>query len=81
METSDIERVLEVIQFVESELGETKLAAETTFDSLKMDSLDFVDLILQAEKKFKVSIPQTELPRLHSIRDLALLIGEYALPS
>jgi acyl carrier protein len=38
-----------------------KIKLETTFEELDMDSLELFELIFQAENKFNIKVPNTEL--------------------
>jgi acyl carrier protein len=39
-------------------------------NDLNIDSLDQIDIMMDAEKKFKIRIPDEEVERLHTFQDL-----------
>ena len=44
---------------------------ETTFgEDLELDSLDFIDLILEVEEEFHTKIPEAEMIDLRTVNDL-----------
>ncbi|PWT76670.1 MAG: acyl carrier protein [Bacteroidetes bacterium] len=58
-------------------LEENNIRPDTTFHKdLGIDSLDLVEVIWEVEKKFKVTIPDEELERLHTIGDLADFVDQ-----
>ena len=61
------------------ELG-AKVELSTPLESLKMDSLDFVDLVLKCENAFDVKIPQEALIRINTVGDILTIIGECRVP-
>ena len=52
---------------------------DSAFDDLNMDSLDFVDLILQIDNEFGVKIPEPELTKMETVSDLISVV-ERLLP-
>lgn len=63
----------QVIDIVADETGKriTDLTAETRFDSLGIDSLDFIALIQALESRCKCQIPDAEYVNLQTIGDVA----------
>jgi acyl carrier protein len=60
-------------------LEENNLQPGTSFhDDLGIDSLDLVEVIWEVEKRFKLTIPDEELERLHTIGDLAEYVNRRA---
>jgi acyl carrier protein len=57
----DIEK--ELIVFLRNNIidGKMQVDAQTPFDSLRIDSLSIVEMLLFLERKYQVSIPETEL--------------------
>jgi acyl carrier protein len=60
----------DVVQAVEERAGQ-KVTSETKLDTLAMDSLDFVDLILHISGQFG-DIPDSVVPRINTVNDLYL---------
>lgn len=66
--TSTTKRLLEI---VEDESG-SSATAETALDSLGLDSLDYLSLILRIETSFHVDIPKQALLDFEAVGDIAL---------
>ena len=56
------------------ELNPEDLSAETTFESLDLDSLDLVEMLVELESDAGVELPEDETQGLETIGDLAALI-------
>lgn len=52
------------------------LSLEDSIQSLGVDSLDFVELIYEAETQFKMEIPTDELTNIKTVGDLVRLFNE-----
>ena len=50
------------------------LSADTTFESLDLDSLDLVEMLVELEEETGVELPEEETKQLETIGDLAALI-------
>ncbi|HEX4850701.1 MAG TPA: acyl carrier protein [Puia sp.] len=60
-------------------MDELNLLPDTSFhNDLSIDSLDLVEVIWEVEKKFKVTIPDEELERIHTIGDLTNYVAQRA---
>ena len=57
---------------------EQVVAAESFVDDIDVDSLLAIQLLVQLEKRYGVTIPDTELPRLVNLRATHELVAEYA---
>jgi acyl carrier protein len=57
----EISRQLE--HFIKSTIvdGSTEVKADTPFHQLGIDSMSIIELVLFLERKFKISLPETEL--------------------
>ncbi len=78
------ERVIQVIvktQHVELE----SVKAESTFEELKIDSLDGLQILFALEEEFNVSIPDESAKQLRSVADIAngirTLLSEQSAPA
>ncbi|UUM19653.1 MULTISPECIES: acyl carrier protein [unclassified Mycoplasma] len=47
---------------------------ETLLEELQIDSLDLVEIVVDAEEKFDIQIPDQELKNIKKISDIILLI-------
>lgn len=49
----------------------------TLKEDLEFDSLDEIDLLINIEGRFKISIPDSELDNVKTISDMVTLISKY----
>lgn len=54
----------------ESEITEDKKLTGKDNDSLGADSLDAVDTIMEIEKEFDIAIPDTDMEKLITVKDI-----------
>jgi acyl carrier protein len=65
------EKIFETItEIISTKKGveKTLISIDSTFDELGLDSLDAIELIADLEEEFNVTIPNTELQGIKSIR-------------
>ncbi len=65
------EKIFETItDIISSKKGvdRNQISIDSTFDELGLDSLDAIELIADLEEEFNVTIPNTELQGIKSIR-------------
>ncbi len=65
------EKIFETItEIISNKKGveKTLISIDSTFDELGLDSLDAIELIADLEEEFNVTIPNTELQGIKSIR-------------
>jgi len=67
------EKVKEIL-LKELSLTEEELTLEKTFEELGIDSLDLVELVMEIEEAFDITIEEAE--GLHSVADLVRYIDE-----
>ncbi|EGS28884.1 acyl carrier protein (ACP) [Mycoplasmopsis anatis 1340] len=51
-----------------------KVKEDDNIKDLEIDSLDFAELIINAEEKFEIQLPDSELANLVTVNDVILLI-------
>lgn len=71
----------QIIVLIADKLGQSESAVtpEKTFTrDLEMDSLDQYELIMDVEKKFSVSIPDEQLPKLDTVGALIHYVEEHS---
>ncbi|WP_225247437.1 phosphopantetheine-binding protein [Mycoplasmopsis anatis] len=51
-----------------------KVKEDDNIKDLEIDSLDFAELIINAEEKFEIQLPDSELTNLVTVNDVILLI-------
>jgi len=44
-------------------------------DQLDLDSMDFLDIVMELRKRFKVEVPKDDYPRLESLDSCAEYLG------
>lgn len=70
-----------VIDIVSSQMGTSKekVSLETSFvNDLGADSLDVVELLMEFEEKFDLSIPDEDAEKIQTISDAVSYIEEHA---
>ncbi len=55
-------------------LGATPITPETSIDALPLDSLDFLDLILELENLYGITITYQELAEVKTVGDLLRVV-------
>ncbi|ADE19545.1 phosphopantetheine-binding protein [Mycoplasma crocodyli] len=55
-------------------LSKKKVDINSKLEDLNIDSLDLADLIIDAEKEFNISIPDEELNKIKSVKEIVILI-------
>ncbi|AGM25447.1 acyl carrier protein [Spiroplasma chrysopicola] len=69
--------ILEEIKKVFQENGiKQTITMDTVFKDLGIDSLDLMDLVIIAEKKLNVRIPDDKLMDINKVSDLVAIIEE-----
>ncbi len=63
-----------IAQAISSQLGIDKAGItreSRLIEDLKADSLDVVELIMDLEQEYNIEIPNEELPKIHTVGDIA----------
>lgn len=63
-----------ILDIIECQVGQ-KVDADTLIDSLAIDSLEFLDLLLSIEEETGVQIPTTSIGKLHTVGDILSRVG------
>jgi acyl carrier protein len=63
----ELEKIIEIISD-KMDISKDEITSETTFESLQVDSLDMVEIIMDMEEAFDVSIEAS--PDLKTVGDL-----------
>ena len=69
MPESTLERVIRVIAKTQHILPET-IRAESTFEELKIDSLDGINIVFALENEFDVNIPDDSAKSIRGVQDV-----------
>ncbi|HTS05495.1 MAG TPA: acyl carrier protein [Candidatus Eisenbacteria bacterium] len=68
------EKVLSILsRFAERTGKKVKLSESTKLDELEINSAQMIDIVLDLEDEFGVSIDDTETPKLRTVSDLVTL--------
>ncbi|MEU1042994.1 acyl carrier protein [Streptomyces sp. NPDC005551] len=68
------EIVAEVLELEPEEVTETSLFVEDH----EADSLRAIEILARLEKKYKVEIPQSELPKMVNLTEVHRILGQHA---
>ncbi|MCK4659588.1 MAG: acyl carrier protein [Phycisphaerae bacterium] len=71
------EIVLNIIKVVAPDADVSDLKGDVRLrDQLEMDSMDFLDIVMELRKRYKIEVPKEDYPRLASLDGCA----EYLTP-
>jgi len=60
--------ILEIIEDIDEEADFTTLDADAPLrDQLDLDSMDFLDIVMELRKRYKLQIPEDEYPQLATL--------------
>jgi acyl carrier protein len=60
--------ILEIIEDIDEEANFDSLdPAQPLRDQLDLDSMDFLDIVMELRKRYKIQIPEEEYPRLATL--------------
>ena len=60
--------ILEIIEDIDEEADFANLDAEAPLrDQLDLDSMDFLDIVMELRKRYKLQIPEEEYPQLATL--------------
>ena len=60
--------ILEIIEDIDEEADMDNLDANAPLrDQLDLDSMDFLDIVMELRKRYKLQIPEEEYPQLASL--------------
>jgi len=60
--------ILEIIEDIDEEADFSALDADAPLrDQLDLDSMDFLDIVMELRKRYKLQIPEDEYPRLATL--------------
>jgi len=73
MTTSDIRQViLDIIADIDDEADFSALDADKPLrDQLDLDSMDFLDIVMELRKRYNIQIPEADYPRLATLNSCA----------
>lgn len=57
-----------------TDISPESISPETTLNELGLDSIDLVDLVMEIEEAFSVTIPDEEFEGIKSVSDIVALI-------
>jgi len=60
--------ILEIIQDIDEDAEITSIKAEVPLrDQLDLDSMDFLDIVMELRKRYQLQIPEADYPELASL--------------
>jgi len=60
--------ILEIIQDIDDEADFTNLEpSEALRDQLDLDSMDFLDIVMELRKRYQIQIPEADYPQLATL--------------
>ena len=60
--------ILEIIQDIDEDADLDQLGADQPLrDQLDLDSMDFLDIVMELRKRYKLQIPEEDYPQLASL--------------
>jgi acyl carrier protein len=60
--------ILEIIQDIDDEADFTDLnSGESLRDQLDLDSMDFLDIVMELRKRYQIQIPEADYPELATL--------------
>jgi acyl carrier protein len=60
--------ILEIIQDIDDEADLTNLdSREALRDQLDLDSMDFLDIVMELRKRYQIQIPEADYPELATL--------------
>jgi acyl carrier protein len=61
--------VLEIIQDIDDEADFENLKSDEALrDQLDLDSMDFLDIVMELRKRYKIQIPEADYPELATLQ-------------
>ena len=62
------ERILEIISVVAPDADLSDVKGDVALrDQLELDSMDFLDIVMELRKRYKVEVPKEEYPQLATL--------------
>ena len=60
--------IIEIIQDIDEDVNTANLAADQPLrDQMDLDSMDFLDIVMELRKRYKLQIPEEDYPELASL--------------
>lgn len=61
--------ILEIIQDIDEEADLARLNPDQALrDQLDLDSMDFLDIVMELRKRYKIQIPEADYPQLATLQ-------------
>lgn len=78
MERSDVRKiVIDIIAEIAPDEDVSNLKDDVRLrDQLELDSMDFLDIVMELRKKYNIDVPEADYPKLESLQSCV----EYLLP-
>ena len=77
----EVFKIIKEILIIKMELDEEDILLESRLrDDLCLDSLDTIELTMEIEMHYKISIPDLEVEKLGTLKELVTLVEEMITP-
>ncbi len=68
--------ILDIIAVVAPDADVSDLKGDVRFrDQLDMDSMDFLDIVMELRKRYKVEVPKEDYPKLETLDSCVAYLG------
>ncbi len=68
--------IVEIIQDIDEDADVSTLKSDQALrDQLDLDSMDFLDIVMELRKRYKIQIPEADYPHLASLDSCAAYLG------
>ena len=77
MTPADIkDEILDILENIAPDEDLSELKDDVPFrDQLELDSMDFLDIVMELRKRYKVEVPKEDYPQLASLDSCAAYLG------
>ena len=68
--------ILEILEDISPDEDLSKLEDAQSFaEQLEMDSMDFLDIVMEVRKRYRVQVPEEDYPKLNSMASTVEYLG------
>jgi acyl carrier protein len=68
--------IVEIIQDIDEDADVSTLKSDEALrDQLDLDSMDFLDIVMELRKRYKIQIPEADYPQLATLDSCAAYLG------
>ena len=68
--------ILDIITVIAPDADVSNVKSDVRLrDQLELDSMDFLDIVMELRKRYKIEVPKAEYPQLESLDSCASYLG------